>query len=674
MVLHFPPFRLDADNEQLWREQQEIPLRRKTFAILQYLVEHTGRLVTKDELLQAVWGETLVSEEGLRDYLREIRHALGDDAGAPRFVETVRGRGYRFLPSITTQLVSSSKSQVPSLISSPVPSPQPLAPSEALPLLDNPSIIVLPFVNLSNDPEQEYFSDGITEDITNSLSRLSSLFVISRTSAFTYKGKAAKVRDISREMGVRYVLEGSVRKSNEQIRVTVQLVDATSDHHLWAERYDCPLTDIFAVQDEIVQRIVTTLNLQLTLQEQGHIVRKRTDNLEAYDTFLRGADYFYRYTKEGIVQARPLFEKAIELDPQYAEAYAWLGYTYLLAWAQQWDPDLQNQQRAFDVEQKALALDDTLPRAHIILSWVYMFQVKYEPAVAEAERAIALDPNNADGYYVLAGVFNVFGERTVEAIELLEKAIRLNLRYPFEYAFHLGWASNLVGRYEEAIAAQKQALLHNPNWLAPHLELFLNYRQLWSSQLSHDPRTLDRALEAAQQAVVLDAASPWAHRALSEAYLWKKQYEQAGAEAERALALNPSRGEIYAALANTLSFLGRSEEALGLIGKVLHINPQPPPRTLPQLGHTYYLTGQSEEAIAALKKSLNGSPADLDAHLLLAAVYSEVGKETEARAETAEILRINPKFILEVHKERVPIKDPAVLERHITALRRAGLK
>src|SRR5436309_8486126 len=189
-----------------------------------------------------------------------------------------------------------------------------------LPLPDKPSILVLPFVNMSNDPEQEYFSDGITEDITTDLSKISNLFVISRNSAFTYKGKAVKVRDISREMGVRYVLEGSVRKAGERVRISAQLIDATTDHHLWAERYDRPLTDIFAVQDEIVQKMVTTLKLQLSVREQGLLVRRAQENLEAYEAFLRGLTYFYRLTKEGNAQARQLFEQAVALDPAYAEA------------------------------------------------------------------------------------------------------------------------------------------------------------------------------------------------------------------------------------------------------------------------------------------------------------------------------------------------------------------
>ncbi len=197
-----------------------------------------------------------------------------------------------------------------------------------LPLPDKPSITIMPFVNMSNDPEQEYFSDGITEDITSSLSKISSLFVLARNSAFSYKGKSPKVQDVSREMGVRYVLEGSVRKAREQVRITAQLIDATTGEHLWSERFDRPLKDVFALQDEIVQKIVTTLKLQLTLQERGVIVRKTTDNLEAYDHLLRGVEDFFRRTQEANLQARQMFEKALALDPQYAEVYAWLGATY----------------------------------------------------------------------------------------------------------------------------------------------------------------------------------------------------------------------------------------------------------------------------------------------------------------------------------------------------------
>jgi len=282
---------------------------------------------------------------------------------------------------------------------------------------------------MSKDPEQEYFSDGLTETLTGDLSKISSLFVIARNSAFTYKGKAVKVQEVGREMGVRYVLEGSVQKAAQRVRITVQLIDATTGYHLWSEQYDRPLTDIFTLQDEIVQKIVTTLKLQLTLQEQGWIVRKQTNNLEAYDAFLRGVEYFSRYTKETIAQTRQLYEKAIALDPQYADAYAWLSYTYWREWVSRVSTDPQTLERALTLVHQALALDDSLPIAHSLLGYVQAQQQQYDQAIAEEERAIALDPNNADSYARQADVLNLAG-RSEDALRSMEQAMRLNPRYP----------------------------------------------------------------------------------------------------------------------------------------------------------------------------------------------------------------------------------------------------
>ncbi len=254
----------------------------------------------------------------------------------------------------------------------PTPNTQPPAPStQPLPLPDKPSIVVLPFDNMSKDPEQDYFSNGITEVLTSDLSRISTLFVIARNTAFTYKGKSVNVQDVGKELGVRYVLEGSVQKAGEQVRIVAQLIDTTTGGHIWSERYDRPLKDIFALQDEIVQKIVTTLNLQLTLQEQGFIVRKTTNNLEAYDSLLRGIEPLFRYTQEANTQARQMFEKAIALDPQYAEAYVWLGWTYYLEWMFRWRMAPQSLERALALAQQALALDDSLPQAHTLLGNVY---------------------------------------------------------------------------------------------------------------------------------------------------------------------------------------------------------------------------------------------------------------------------------------------------------------
>jgi len=371
---------LDLQNEWVWRGKQHLSLRPKAFAVLRYLAEHPGRLVTKAEIMHAVWPDTVVGDEALTACIREIRKELGDKARGSHYIETVHRRGYRFIGAIRGQ------------------------ESGVRDWVDTPSIAVLPFTNLSGDPEQEYFSDGLTEVLTSDLSQLSGLFVIARHSAFTYKGKAVQVQKVGRELGVRYVLEGSVLKSGDRVRITAQLVDATTGYYLWTERYDRPLKDIFALQDEIVQKIVTTLKLQLTLWEQGILVRKSTDNLEAYDYYLRGLEYHFRFTQEAFAQARHMYEKAIELDPKYAAAYASLGWTYVAAWAYQWSQDPRTLERAFELAQRAVALDDSLPIAHSLLGRVHLSKKRHEQAIAEAERAIALDPNYAEGYANLARI------------------------------------------------------------------------------------------------------------------------------------------------------------------------------------------------------------------------------------------------------------------------------
>jgi adenylate cyclase len=341
-------------------------------------------------------------------------------------------------------------------------------------LPDKPSIVVLPFVNLSKDPDQEYFSDGITEDLTSDLSQLSNLFVIARNSAFTYKGKAVKVQDVSKELGVRYVLEGSVRKADDQVRISAQLIDATTGSHQWAERYDRPLKDIFALQDEIVQKIVTNLQVEVPAAEFARVRRIPTDNLTAYDSVLRGMEAFNRLTKEANTQARQLYERAIKLDPQYAEAYSYLSWTYYLEWVWGWSQDPQTLEHALEMEQRAVTLDDSLPVAHALLGMIYALQQQYEQAITQGERAIALDPNNADTYARQAQVLSLAG-RPEEALRAVEQAMRLNPRYPPWYLDELGWAASWTGRYAEAIATLKAVISQNPNLLDAYNNLAVSY-------------------------------------------------------------------------------------------------------------------------------------------------------------------------------------------------------
>jgi adenylate cyclase len=357
---------------------------------------------------------------------------------------------------------------------SPTPTPQPL------PLPDKPSIAVLPFINMSGDPEQEYFSDGITEDITSNLSKISNLFVIARNSAFTYKGKTVKVQEVSRELGVRYVLEGSVRRADSQVRITAQLIDATTGGHVWSERYDRPLTDIFTVQDEVTQQIVANLQVEVLEAEIERVRRVPTENLTAYDSLLRGREYTYRFTKEANTQARQMYEQAIALDPQYAGAYVAVGWTYWVEWTLQWSDDPQSLERAAELAQRAITLNASLPAAHRLLSHVLLWKNRqHDLAIAEGERALALDPNNPEGYTTLANILT-FAGRPEEAIVLLEKGMRLNPRAPhyWFYLFELGHAYHWLGQYEKAIDLQKRVLLLNPNQYIAHLELAKIYHEL----------------------------------------------------------------------------------------------------------------------------------------------------------------------------------------------------
>jgi adenylate cyclase len=350
-----------------------------------------------------------------------------------------------------------------------------LSTPAALPLPDKPSIIVLPFTNMSNDPEQEYFSDGFTEDLTTDLSKVSGLFIIARNSAFTYKGTAVDIGEVSRKLGVRHVLEGSVRKADSQIRITAQLIDAMTGGHIWAERYERPLQEIFAVQDEIRQKIVTALKVKLTQEEQTRFKRAPTNNLEAYDYYLRGLQLVFHATRETNNQARQMYEKALELDPQYAMAYAGLSFTYWMEWFSQWSADPQNLKRAVEIAQQAIVLDDTLPGPHATLGMIKLWQKQYEQATAEMERAIALDPNNSNVYDTLTYLFIAVG-RYEEAIEAAKKAIRLD-PYPWRHFNALGQAYLMAGRYEEAIAALKKVLTYNPNWWAAHWGLAIIYSE-----------------------------------------------------------------------------------------------------------------------------------------------------------------------------------------------------
>ena len=351
-------------------------------------------------------------------------------------------------------------------------SPAPQAASE------HPSIAVLPFDNMSGDPEQGYFADGMSEDIITTLSKIAGLFVIARNSSFTYKGRSVKVQEVARDLGVRYVLEGSVRRAGERVRVTAQLIDAETGHHLWAERYDRALGDIFDLQDELSGEIVAALKVRLSPEEEERVARRGTDNLEAYDCTLRGRDQLSLYTEEGMAKAQEWFRRAVELDGGFARAYSGIAATYLIPWHQRWNlkPE-ETLDPAYEFATRAIALDDTLPLARMILSQVLLWRKQHDDAVIEARRAIDLDPNDPDGYFNLGLVLGWSGEPD-EAIGLILRAQRGSPHYPPVYLWALGHAYFQARHYEDAAVALRRSTERFRDFMPNHLFAAAAYAHL----------------------------------------------------------------------------------------------------------------------------------------------------------------------------------------------------
>ncbi|MBM4307802.1 MAG: tetratricopeptide repeat protein [Deltaproteobacteria bacterium] len=349
----------------------------------------------------------------------------------------------------------------------------------AFPLPDKPSIAVLPFINMSGDPKEDYFSDGLTEQIINSLSKFPRLFVIARNSTFVYKGKPVKIQKVAEDLGVRYVLEGSVQKSGDRVRITTQLIDAITGRHVWSEHYDRELKDLFALQDEITIKIMNGMSIELTEGEQARRWTKAgTTNLKALEKNYQALAFFMRNTKEDHDTARQLYEEAIALDPKFVWPYVHLGYTYFMEARYGWsEAPAKSYQMAFELAQKALALDDSDDRVHTLLSFLYLVKREYDKSLSEAKRAVALNPNGADAYFGLAAIVGVSG-RWEESVLYGEKSIRLS---PFPGVSHywvLGRAYFMTGQYDESIAIWKKVLKISPDFLIAHLFLAACYSSM----------------------------------------------------------------------------------------------------------------------------------------------------------------------------------------------------
>ena len=348
----------------------------------------------------------------------------------------------------------------------------------ALPLPDKPSIAVLAFVNMSEDPKQEFLCDGIAEEIITALSKVPNLFVISRQSTFTYKGKPVKVKQVSEELGVRYVLEGSVQKSGDRVRITAQLIDALSSHHLWAERYDRDLKDIFALQDEITMKIITALQVKLTAGEQASSTEKyfrRKQGLDCYLKYLEGVKYNSSYDIEDNRAAHRIAEEVIAMCPENPIAYGFMASVYLMEyWVGSGKSPQESIEKGIEMAQKGLAMDDTYGGAHALLGFFYCLKMEYDKAIAEGERAVALAPGEADVHRLYAMSLHYAG-REEEAIPVFQKAIRLNPFAPGATFVIFGHTLRNVGRIEEAVSAYKKGIEREPNYIYAHINLASTY-------------------------------------------------------------------------------------------------------------------------------------------------------------------------------------------------------
>jgi TolB-like protein/Flp pilus assembly protein TadD len=440
---------VDIDRRELRRDGELRAVEPQVFDLLEFLIRNRDRMVSRDDVLAAVWNGRIVSESTLASRINAARAAIGDNGEDQRLIRTVLRKGIRFVGAVREE-------------QKPVPATRGVAaepPRFALPLPDGPSIAVLPFSNMSGDPEQDYFADGICEDIITGLSKLRWFFVIARNSSFIYKGKAVDIRQVGHELGVRYVLEGSVRKGGSRVRITTQLIDAATGKHLWADRYDRDLTDIFALQDEITRKVVAAIEPKLLEAEGIRSQSRSPEDLGAWDMLIQANSLFWRLTKDESQAAIAILERAVERHPFYAPAHSMLAFVLLVSRQGGWHIMEPQVTRAAALAARAVELDDSDPWAHLALGFVAVTRRRTDDAVEEFHRALDLNPNFAAAHGFL-GCGLAFDGRSDQAIDHIEQAIRMSPHDPQNALLNaaLGFAHYVAGHYEEAAGFGRKAI------------------------------------------------------------------------------------------------------------------------------------------------------------------------------------------------------------------------
>jgi TolB-like protein/Tfp pilus assembly protein PilF len=462
MQFLFSDHLLDTDRRELSRSEVPVPLEPQVFDLVVHLMQNRDRVVTKDELIDKIWKGRTVSDSTLTSRINAARKAIGDNGSAQTLIRTVARKGFRFVGAVQTRLNGGSATQA-------AVSHQAKEPPATLPLPDRPAVAVLPFTNMSGDRAQEYFSDGISEDIITALSKLRWFLVIARNSSFVYKGRAVHINQIAQELGVRYVVEGSVRRSGDQVRISAQLNDASTGSHLWAERYDRNLADVFAVQDEITEAVVAGIEPHLYAAESFRAQRKPPGSLDAWDLVMRALSHYWRVTREDNVVAQALLEKAIAIDPHYGKALGLLATSHVFGAHMGW----ADMGTAVPVAERAalaaVEADSEDAWAHHGLAYTYLFARRFDDAIAEFETALQLHPNFAlsQAFY---GVTLCYSGRWEDGDVAVRRALRLSPRDPFSAIYHgiAAYAQFTGRRYDEAIQLARESLRQRSDFVGAH--------------------------------------------------------------------------------------------------------------------------------------------------------------------------------------------------------------
>jgi TolB-like protein/cytochrome c-type biogenesis protein CcmH/NrfG len=465
MQFHFGDHVLDVDRRELRRGSDPIAVEPQVFDLLIYLVQNRDRVVSKDDLIASVWGGRIVSDSTLTSRINAARKAVGDSGGDQKLIRTIARKGLRFVGVVRAQ----TNGNEPEHVTGSPPDEIHEQSGPALTLPDRPAIAVLPFVNMSGDPEQEYFSDGISEDIITALSKLRWFFVIARNSSFIYKDKAVHLKQIAEELGVGYVVEGSVRKGGDRVRITVQLNDVATGSHLWAERYDRDLSDVFALQDEITEAIVAAIEPQLYAAENFRAQRKPPDIMDAWDLVMRALSHYWRVTRQDNVVAQALLEKATAIDPNYGQALGLLAASHTFSAHMGWADMATVVPIAERAALAAIRADNEDPWAHYALGSVCLFTRRFDDSLAEFEVALRLNPNFslAQGYY---GLTLSYCGRWEEADLAARRALRLSPRDPFSAVYYgIAAYAQFVGRnYEEAMRLSREGIRQRGDFVGAH--------------------------------------------------------------------------------------------------------------------------------------------------------------------------------------------------------------